>query len=313
MGKTAFLFAGQGSQYSGMGKELYDNYAIAREIYDKAAMQLDFDIKKLCFDGPDDELSKTEYTQACMLTTAYAIVSVLKEQGIDAEYAAGLSLGEYSALVFAGVISFEHGLNLIRKRGLLMQEAVPKGKGGMAAIMGLDTAVIEAYCKSFTAGLVEVANYNCPGQIVITGEKEAVEKAASDLKLQGAMKTVVLNVSGPFHSSMLTAASTELEQELERIDCSSSEKKVLSNYDNEFYNGQKDNMIYKLKNQICSPVRWEDNVRKLIADGVDTFIEIGPGKTLGSFMKKIDKSKTVFNVEDQKTLEKLLAALAESK
>ena len=309
MNKIAFLFAGQGAQYVGMGKELYENYDIAKSIFDKANKILDLDVKKLCFEGSEEELSRTENTQPCMMTTAYAISSVLKEQGIEATYAAGLSLGEYSALVYAGLLSFDEGLKLIQKRGKLMQNAIPDGIGSMAAILGLDIEIIENYCKEFKNGILEVANYNCPGQIVITGEKSAVEKAAIDLKALGALKTIVLKVSGPFHSSMMKTAAIELEAELLKLNYSSSNKFVLSNFDNEYYDDNKNNIIYKLKNQICSSVRWEDNIRKMIEEGVETFIEIGPGKALSAFMKKIDKSKVVYNVEDIKTLEKLLSEL----
>jgi [acyl-carrier-protein] S-malonyltransferase len=309
MNKIAFLFAGQGSQYVGMGKELYENYDIAKSIFDKANEILDLGIKKLCFEGSEEELSRTENTQPCMMTPAYAISSVLKEKGIEASYAAGLSLGEYSALVYAGLLTFEEGLKLIQKRGKLMQNAVPDGIGSMAAILGLDIETIENYCKEFKNGILEVANYNCPGQIVITGEKFAVEKAALDLKTIGALKTVVLKVSGPFHSSMMKNAAIGLEAELLKLNYLSSNKFVLSNFDNEYYDGNKNNIIYKLKNQICSSVRWEDNIKKMIEEGVETFIEIGPGKALSAFMRKIDKSKVVYNVEDIKTLEKLFSEL----
>jgi [acyl-carrier-protein] S-malonyltransferase len=307
MKKIAFLFAGQGSQNVGMGKELYDSFDAARAIFDSANEILGMDIKKLCFEGPEEELSKTENTQPCMLTTAAAIVSVLKEKGIEAQYAGGLSLGEYSALVYAGVFSFEDGLKLIRKRGSLMQNAMQNGSGGMAAILGLEKSIIEDYCtNNKELGVLEVANYNCPGQIVITGDKAAVEKGASDLKGLGAMKTIVLKVSGPFHSSLMQTAGEALEEEIKRISIGEPNKKVVSNYDNEYYGIDTNNIMYKLKKQVSSSVRWEDNVRKLIDEGVEIFIEIGPGKALSGFMKKIDRSKTVYNVEDLKSLNNLI-------
>lgn len=310
MKKAAFLFSGQGSQYVGMGKELYENYEVARRIFDSANEILGFDIKKLCFEGPEEDLSKTENTQPCMFTTAYAIVSILKEKGIEAVAVGGLSLGEYSALVYAGVFSFEEGLKLIQKRGRLMQNAVPEGMGSMAAILGLERTIIENYCNNNkVSSVIEVANYNCPGQIVVTGEKSAVEKAAVDLKSLGALKTVVLNVSGPFHSSLMERAGEALEEEINRIKLNKPNKLVVSNYDNEYYDNDANNIIYKLKKQISSSVRWEDNVRKLIDDGIEVFIEIGPGKSLSGFMKKIDKSKTIYNVEDVKTLDKLLCEI----
>lgn len=307
MKKIALLFAGQGSQYVGMGKDLYDNFEIAKKVYDNANEILGIDIKKLCFEGPEEELSRTENTQPCMLTTAYAITSILKEKGIEAEVAGGLSLGEYSALVYGGVLTFEDGLKLIQKRGIIMQNAVPDGFGGMAAILGLDRTTIEEYCKNNSSnGVVEVANYNCPGQIVITGDKLAVESAASDLKTLGALKTIILKVSGPFHSSLMKNAGEALEREMHKVSFATPNIMVVSNYDNEYYGNDANSIIYKLKNQVSSSVRWEDNIRKLIDDGVEAFIEIGPGKALSSFMKKIDKSKTVYNVEDIKTLDKLI-------
>lgn len=306
MKKIALLFPGQGSQYVGMGKELYDNFEIARDVFDNANEILNMDIKELCFNGPEDILSKTENTQPCMLTTAYAITSILKTNGIVADYAGGLSLGEYSALVYAGVFTFDEGLSLIQKRGKLMQNAVGDDAGGMAAILGLDKVIIENYCSKNNDGIVEVANYNCPGQIVITGDKLAIERAAVALKDLGAIKTVILNVSGPFHSSLMKNAGDILEGEINKVGIHAPNKYVISNFDNQYYNDDKSNIIYKLKNQISSPVRWEDNIRKFIQDGVETFIEIGPGKTLTSFMKKIDRNKTVLNIEDLKSLDKLL-------
>lgn len=307
MKRVAFIFSGQGAQYPGMGREIYENFKCARDVFEKANEILDIDVKSLCFQGPESELSKTENTQPCMVTTSTAIVEVLKEHNIKADYAAGLSLGEYSALIYAGAFSFEDGLKLVHKRGKIMQDAVPEGKGAMSAVMGLDRKTVEEICRTLSKeSIVEIANFNCPGQIVISGDKNAVERANIELKAAGALKTVLLNVSGPFHSSLLNGASLELEKELIKIDINSPTIKVISNYDNEYYNGKVSDIIYKLKNQISSSVKWEDNMRKMIDDGVELFIEIGPGKTLTSFMRKIDKSIKVLNVEDMKSLEKLL-------
>lgn len=307
MGKLAFLFTGQGSQYIGMGKDLYDNYSIIRELYDRANEVLGYDIKELCFNGDEKELSKTENTQPALLLTSIAISSLLKNQNIKADYTAGLSLGEYSALVYAGVLSFEDGIRVVRKRGLIMENAVPYGVGAMAAIMGLEREVIEKCCLSLqNEGVIEVANYNCPGQIVITGEKALVEKACEILKATGAIKTILLNVSGPFHSSLLKNAGEELEKEIKKVQLNAPNIMVIANHNNEYYNDDINDTIFKLKNQISSPVRWEENINKLIKDGVEVFVEVGPGKALSSFVKKIDRTKTIMNVDNLKSLEKLM-------
>jgi [acyl-carrier-protein] S-malonyltransferase len=290
-----------------MGKELYDNYNCAREVFNNASDILKRDVCKLCFEGSEEELSKTENTQIAIVTTSIAIAGVLKEKGIIPELCAGLSLGEYSALIYSNAFSFEDGLRLIEKRGMIMQNAVPGGTGAMAAVVGMQKEKIEEYCKSVKVnGVLEIANYNCPGQIVITGEKELIDRAIIDLKDIGAMKTILLNVSGPFHSSMLYNAGFELEKEIRMVKINTPDIKVISNYDNEYYNCDIENTISKLRCQISSSVRWEDNINSFINNGVDLFIEVGPSRTLSGFMRKIDKSIASYNVEDLKSLEKLL-------
>lgn len=307
MSKIAFVFPGQGAQYVGMGKDFYDNYQVCKEVFAMANKASGLDLEAICFEE-NDKIDITEYTQIAMLTVEVALAKVLEEKGITPSVTAGLSLGEYGALVTAGVLSMEDAFKVVRQRGIFMQEAVPTG-GAMAAILGVDKEKIEEICES-TEGIVSIANYNCPGQIVITGEEKAVDAACETLKENGAKRCVKLNVSGPFHSAMLEGAGEKLYQVLEEVNIGEIKVPYLTNVTADYV---KDSSEVKglLKKQISSSVKWQQSVEKMIEDGVDTFIEIGPGKTLAGFMRKIDKDKkvTMINLEKLEDLEKALEKL----
>lgn len=293
MGKTAFLFPGQGAQKAGMGLDFYKEFTVAREIYEKAGAWLGMDVKALCFEE-NDKLNLTQYTQAAMVTTSMAMERVIEEQGLHPDIAAGLSLGEYCAIATAGAMSLQDAVVTVRKRGLLMEEAVPEGQGGMAAVLGMEARVIEQIIEPI--GQVSIANYNCPGQIVITGMRQSLDTAMEALKEAGAKRVVELVVSGPFHSEMLREAGQKLAAELDHVELKSLKIPYVTNVTAETVTD-----IAPIKDllarQIASPVRWQQSVEHMIADGVDTFVEIGPGRTLTGFMKKINRDVTVYNIE----------------
>lgn len=308
--RTVFMFSGQGAQYAGMGKDLYNNYTSAREVFDKADEVLGYSIKDICFND-EEKLSDTEFAQPAILTMSIAAMKVIEEHGVHADMAAGLSLGEYSAYVASGAMDFEEAVALVQKRGKFMAEAVPDGKGAMYAIIGLDTELVEEACKEAVnegLGLAVPANYNAPGQIVIAGKTEAVAKAAELAKEKGAKMAVRLNVSGPFHTELLLPAAKKLSKELSKMTISPMNIPVYTNVNAKIVESESD-IVPILKKQICCPVRWEDIVRNMHKDGADTFIELGPGKTLCGFVKRIVKGVTNVNVEDTSTLEKALKKL----
>lgn len=311
--KIAFIFSGQGSQYIGMGKELYDNILICRETFDKARELLDFDIKELMFNGEKEKLDITENTQPAILATSIMAMKALEEKGIIPDVVAGLSLGEYSALVAANALSFDEAIPLIRKRGKFMQEAVPVGIGSMAAIIGLDLNKIKlALDEASAIGIVEIANYNTHNQIVIGGEKEAVEKAMELCLEYGARRAIPLKVSGPFHTSLLESASIKLKEELDKTEFKKPEVRIISNVTANFIENNEEikELLYK---QVKSSVRWSESIDKMLDMGVDTFIELGPGKVLSGFIKEISREKglkvNIFNVEDIKSLNKTLEGI----
>ncbi|HIX52287.1 MAG TPA: ACP S-malonyltransferase [Candidatus Lachnoclostridium stercoripullorum] len=294
MSKIAFIFPGQGAQKAGMGKDFYEETSTGREVFDRASELLGFSMPELCF-AENDRLDITEYTQAAMVTTSIAMMKVLMEEtGIRPDVAAGLSLGEYCALYAAGVMSADDAITTVRQRGILMQEAVPVGVGAMAAVLAMAAEKIEEVLKDIPD--VWIANYNCPGQIVISGKKEAVELACEKLKEAGAKRTVMLNVSGPFHSGMLAEAGEKLGEFLENVEISDPQIPYVANV-TASYVTDKAEVKSLLARQVSSSVRWEQSVRAMLADGVDTFVEIGPGKTLAGFMRKITRDAKVVNIE----------------
>lgn len=301
--KLAFMFVGQGAQKVGMGKDFYDRFPEVRALYDNA--ELDFDIKKLCFEGPDEQLTDTAYVQSCLLLTSYAMAKCLRSEGIVPEAVCGLSLGEYTALTDAGALSLEEALVVTRKRGELMAHALPAGTGMMAAVMGAEESLVQEACAA-AGGICEVANYNCPGQIVISGEKAAVEAACAYLKEKGVRRVIPLKVSGAFHSSLLKPAAKELADVLEGVNIAEPQLPVITNTSGDYLAGD---IAANLTRQMYSSVYFEKGIRRLLADGYDTFVEVGPGKALSGFVKKIDRAVQVMNVEDLDSFAAVVDAL----
>jgi len=309
MGKVAFVFPGQGAQYTGMGKEFYQKFSVARSVFEQASDRLGMDMERLCFEGSDQELKKTENTQPAILTTSVAMLEVLEVEGIQCDMTAGLSLGEYTSLVSSGVLDFEDAVAIVQKRGRYMQEAVPEGIGAMAAILGLDREILLGCIEQASAhGVVEVANYNSPAQIVISGEVEGVKAAAELAKAKGARKAVILPVSAPFHSSLLKPAGIKLEAELKKAPIGSPRVPVITNTEARMLEDESQ-VISNLVKQVSQSVKWQESVEYMIGEGVDTFIEIGPGKTLSGFIKRIAKenhqSVNMMNIENVQDLKGL--------
>ncbi|MCM3131942.1 ACP S-malonyltransferase [Paenibacillus polysaccharolyticus] len=309
MGKIAFVFPGQGSQKVGMAKDAYESVPASAEVFRTADEALGFSLSNLIFEGPDTELKQTSNTQPALLTASIALLEAFKEKGIEADYAAGHSLGEYSALVAAGVISFEDAVQIVRVRGQYMEEAVPEGQGAMAAVLGAEREALGVLCRdvSESGHAVELANINCPGQIVISGVKEGVAAVSERVKEAGGKRAIALEVSGPFHSSLMKSAADRLADKLSTVTFSPAKVPVVANVTaRPVENGQFQNL---LTTQVYSPVLWEDSVRWLIEQGVDTFVEIGSGNVLTGLIKKTDKTVKLYNVNSLVTLEATAADL----
>ncbi len=307
MGKLAFIFPGQGAQYIGMGKDFYEKIPVCRQIIEKAAEISELDLEKICFEE-NEKISITEYTQIAMIAVEAAILKALEEQDLYPDMTAGLSLGEYGAVLASGTMSLEDVFYTVRKRGIYMQEAVPKG-GAMVAVLGMEAALIEKICME-TQGIVSVANYNCPGQIVITGEEGAVAKASEKLKEAGAKRILPLQVSGPFHCEMLKGAGEKLSEVLEEISLQDIKIPYISNVTAQMVT-EREQVKDLLVKQVSSPVRWQQCVETMIENGADTFVEIGPGKTLSGFMRRINRNVTMMNIQTVEDFQKVTEKLRE--
>ncbi|HJY85404.1 MAG TPA: ACP S-malonyltransferase [Candidatus Acidoferrales bacterium] len=312
MGKVAFLFPGQASQYPGMGRQLAENFPVARAVFEEADQALGFSVTRLCFEGSEDALKLTSHTQPALLTVSIATYRLLEDKGITPHFVAGHSLGEYSALVAAGSLNFIDAAKLVRLRGGYMQEAVPPGEGAMAAILGLAPAQVAQICKKAADGqVVTPANLNSPEQTVISGHAAAVKRAVELASASGAKRAVVLPVSAPFHCELMMPAQKSLEGDLQKVIFSPLRVPLVTNVDAEVIS-HGDEARQALVRQVCLPVRWEESVRELLSQGVTTFVEVGPGRVLSGLLRQIDRSVHCFNVEDEKSLVTTLGKLAQA-
>lgn len=311
--KIGFLFPGQGAQTPGMGKDLYDKYDCVKKIYDKVSEITGNDISEISFSENDERLNETRYTQLCVLTMSLGILEILKRHNIKAEMSAGLSLGEYTALIYSNLFKFDDGIKIVEKRGKYMSELVPEGNWKMAAILGLSDEQVQEVCTKVSSGFVVPVNYNCVGQVAISGEAIAIEEAEKIAKEYGAKKVVILNTSGPFHTEKLQDSASALEKDLKNIWFNRMDSKVVKNLDGELYR-EDDDYVKILVNHMINPVKFSKCITTMMDNGIDTFIEIGPGRTLSGFVKRMksDKDINILNINDLESLEKTINFIKEN-
>lgn len=306
--KIAFLFPGQGAQTVGMGKDFYEEYEVAKKIYKQAEKETGIEVSKLSFEGPEEELNQTKNTQICMVTMSLAILELLKEARIKAEYSAGLSLGEYVALNYAGAINLKDTLKIIQKRGEYMQNLAPEGDWAMAAVLGLSDEAVEEVCKKVKTGFAVPANYNCPGQVAVSGDRAGIQELTELAKSAGAKRVIELKTSGPFHTEKLQKASEALRKELDNIQIGKLESIVVKNLDAKPYT-EKDDIKEILAKHVMSPVRFSTSIKYMLDNGVDTFVEIGPGKVLTSLVKKVSREVKCINISNVDSLKEAIKEL----